>query len=147
MSRSGSRSTRQALERGAPVTRLPRFHTLRIPPRQVHAKLEVLGFSHAQQVDMFKLFAAVLTLGNVEFAEKGEGSEISNMEVIKKVATARLAHPQQARDPRDVQGAGRRRRQEVEGEGDRRAEVGDTHRSTRHAMARRGAPHGQRAEC
>ena len=57
------------------------------------------------------------------------------------------ANPQQARDPRDVQGAGRRRRQEVEGEGDRRAEVGDTHRSTRHAMARRGAPRGQRAEC
>ena len=35
--------------------------------------------------------------------------------------------------------------EQLEGEGDRRAEV--EQRPTRHAMARRGAPHGQGAEC
>ena len=44
--------------------------------------LTTIGLDAASQLEIFKLLSAILTLGNLDFVKKGEGSAIENQVII-----------------------------------------------------------------
>uniref|UniRef100_A0A7S2NT35 Myosin motor domain-containing protein n=1 Tax=Zooxanthella nutricula TaxID=1333877 RepID=A0A7S2NT35_9DINO len=53
---------------------------------ELKAALSALGFSSAMQLEIFKVVMGVLTLGNTEFAEAGEGSTLKDDKPVKDTA-------------------------------------------------------------
>lgn len=55
--------------------------------KEVHAALKAIGFNDEEQQTLFKIVAAVLHLGNLEFTMVGENVQVKNKEGVRKMAS------------------------------------------------------------
>lgn len=73
--------------------------SLLYPKKQVYNAFPLVGFTEEETMDVWRIVAAILHLGNITFKEAGgESAEVANPDALAKVAELLAVAPQNLKD-------------------------------------------------